>query len=77
MKKDYAQVIEKIDRIAEKVYDDFQEFIIPTIDLPKRTKSNIHFDEKLNVWKYGKKTTQRSAKSSKARSRRCGGMSMR
>ena len=64
-KKDYTQVVEKIDQIAEKVYHDFEQFMVPTIDLPKRTKSNIHFDEKLNVWKYGNKKTQRTAKSSK------------
>lgn len=65
MNKDYSHVIKKIDNIAEKVYDDFEKTKIPAIALPTRTKSNIDFDEKLNVWKYGKKTTERTAKSLK------------
>jgi DNA topoisomerase-6 subunit A len=65
MKKDYSHVVSKIDTIVEKVYDDFQNVTIPNIFLPKRTKSNIFFDEKLNVWKYGQQKIQRTAKSSK------------
>lgn len=63
MKKDYSQVIKKIDEIAYKVYDDFEKSKIPSLNLPTRTKTNIDFDEKYNVWKYGKKTTERNAKS--------------
>jgi len=61
--KDYSKVINKIDKVAEKIYNDFQKSEIPYLNLPTRTKSNIEFSEKLNVWKYGKNTTQRSAKS--------------
>lgn len=63
MVKDYSNVINKIDLIASKVYDDFNTENIPFVQLPTRTKSNIRFDEKLNVWKYGKNRTERSAKS--------------
>ena len=49
--------------IAEKIYNDFQETKIPFLNLPKRTKANITFDEKFNVWKYGKNSTERNAKS--------------
>jgi len=63
MKKDYSQVIEKIDTIAEKVYYDLYKQDIPFLNLPTRSKSNIYFDEKLNVWKYGKNSIERSAKS--------------
>ena len=63
VKKDYTQVINKIDAVAEKIYDDFQKTEIPFLMLPTRTKSNIKFDEKFNVWKYGKSTTERNAKS--------------
>jgi len=63
VKKDYSDVINKIDMIAAKIYNDFQKTEIPSIDLPTRTKANIKFDEKLNVWKYGSNTTQRNAKS--------------
>ena len=61
--KDYSHVISKIDAIASKIYDDFQKTEIPFVNLPTRTKSNIKFDENLNVWKYGKSTTERNAKS--------------
>ena len=61
--KDYSHVISKIDAVAEKIYDDFQKTIIPSLDLPTRTKANIRFDDKLNVWKYGRGKTERSAKS--------------
>ena len=60
--KDYSNVLTKIDAIAEKIYNDFQKTEIPYLTLPTRTKSNIRFDEKLNVWKYGKNTTSREAK---------------
>lgn len=63
VKKDYSNVLSKIDLIAKKIYNDFQDTNIPYLNLPTRTKSNIKFDEKLNVWKYGKNTSERSAKS--------------
>jgi len=63
MVKDYSNVIKKIDLIAEKVYTDLQQSEIPYLNLPTRTKTNIQFDEKYSVWKYGKNTTERSAKS--------------
>ncbi len=62
VKKDYTDVINKIDMIALKIYNDFQKTEIPYLDLPTRTKANIKFDEKLNVWKYGSNKTQRTAK---------------
>ena len=63
MNKDYTDVIKNIDFIAEKIYQDFEKSDIPNLQLPTRTKANIRFDDKLNVWKYGKNTTERSAKS--------------
>ena len=63
VKKDYSEVINKIDLVAKKIYNDFQQAEIPFLNLPTRSKSNIIFDEKLNVWKYGKNTTERSAMS--------------
>ena len=62
-KKDYTNVISKIDLVASKIYDDFEKADIPYLQLPTRTKANIKFDDKLSVWKYGKNTTERSAKS--------------
>ena len=63
MKKDYKPIIEKIDSIAEKIHNDLTNTDIPSLKLPTRSKSNIYFDETLNVWKYGKNQIQRSAKS--------------
>jgi len=63
MKKDYSEVINKIDSVASKIYDDFEKIEIPSLNLPTRTKANIKFDDKYNVWKYGAGTTERSAKS--------------
>jgi len=60
--KDYSGVIKKIDSLAEKIYNDFEKTEIPNIDIPTRTKANIRFDEKLDVWKYGSNTTERTAK---------------
>ncbi len=63
MIKDYSNVISKIDLIASKVYKDLQQEEIPFIQLPTRARSNIKFDDRLNVWKYGKNKSERSAKS--------------
>ena len=63
VEKDYSEVINKIDKIASKIYDDFQNTEIPALGLPTRTKANIKFDDNLSVWKYGKNTTERNAKS--------------
>jgi len=61
-KKDYTEVINKIDLVAAKIYEDFQKTEIPYLTLPTRTKANIKFNDKLNVWKYGANTTERTAK---------------
>lgn len=61
--RDYSEVVKKIDNIAQKIYKDFEKTQIPSIDVSTRTKSNIKFDDSLNVWKYGDRTTTRTAKS--------------
>jgi len=63
MPRDFTKVIEKIDKIASKVYSDLDRSEIPNLKLPTRTKSNIKFDDNHSVWKYGGNTTERSAKS--------------
>ncbi|MFH1101683.1 MAG: DNA topoisomerase IV subunit A [Methanobacteriota archaeon] len=63
MVRDYSEVIKKIDGIALKVYDDLLQADIPALKLATRTRSNIQFDDRLNVWKYGRNKTERSAKS--------------
>jgi len=63
MTRDYSGVISKIDSIAAKVYADLEQAEIPALQLSTRTKANIRFDDDLNVWKYGKNKTERSANS--------------
>jgi len=52
--------------IADKWYSQFQTAQIPYISLPTRTKQNIEYDEKSEVWKYGGKETLRSASTAKS-----------
>jgi DNA topoisomerase-6 subunit A len=63
MARDYSGVISKVDSIAAKVYSDLVKAEIPALQLSTRTKANIRFDDDLNVWKYGKNKTERSANS--------------
>ena len=63
IKKDYTNVIKKIDGIASKIYNDLENTDVPFLNLPTRTKANIKFDDKLNVWKYGNNISERNAKS--------------
>jgi DNA topoisomerase-6 subunit A len=48
--------------IAQSIYDQIDSGRIPKMTLPLRTKSNIRFDHKHGVFKYGKATGARSAK---------------
>lgn len=52
----------QLKKIAEGIYDDFQHQRIPNLELAVRSKSNIQFEDELNVWKYGESLTERSAK---------------
>ena len=52
----------QLDKIAESIYKDFQAHRIPNLELAVRSKSNIQFEDELNVWKYGESVTERSAK---------------
>lgn len=54
-------VLKELKAIAEKIYDDLEKARIPSLQLPARTKSNIIFDERYRVWKYGKQRITRSA----------------
>ncbi len=53
--------IEEMLKITEKIYADIEKAKIPSLDIPSRTKSNIQFDERFRVWKYGTYMTTRSA----------------
>lgn len=54
--------LQQLQKIAESIYGDFQRREIPNLELAVRSKSNIQFEDELNVWKYGENVTERSAK---------------
>jgi len=53
--------LDDLRKIAEKIYSDLEKGKIPSITLASRTKSNIVFDDRYRVWKYGSQKTTRSA----------------
>jgi DNA topoisomerase-6 subunit A len=61
MNKEKKTTIEELIKITEKIYLDIEQQTIPSFDIPSRTKSNIQFDERFRVWKYGSSKTTRSA----------------
>ncbi len=61
-KKEQMDTLKALEEIAEEIYEQLDEGEIPKMTLPSRTKSNIHFNNKLGVWKYGKRKTTRTAK---------------
>ncbi|HLF17053.1 MAG TPA: DNA topoisomerase IV subunit A [Candidatus Thermoplasmatota archaeon] len=54
--------LEAMDDIAKAIYDDLKAAEIPQVELSSRNKTNIVFDERHRVWKYGKELTTRSAR---------------
>jgi len=52
-------------RIVEDIYNQMKDGKIPEIRITKRTKKNIEFDERSEVWVYGEKKSLRSAKTLK------------
>lgn len=56
------QAMVQLNKIAESIYKDFERQEIPNLELAVRSKSNIQFEDELNVWKYGESLTERSAK---------------
>ena len=52
----------ELNKIAASIYDDFDHHRIPNLELAVRSKSNIQFEDELNVWKYGESLTERSAR---------------
>jgi len=55
-------VIADLETVAREVYDKIASAQVPAIGLPTRTKGNIVFSEKDQVWKYGTLETLRTAK---------------
>ena len=58
----HQNAVDKLTDIAQDVYDQLDGGKIPKMMIPLRTKSNIRFDHKTAVWKYGKAMGARSAK---------------
>src|SRR5512143_304379 len=59
-KSSFAQ--ERLMDLARSLYGQFQGGIVPHISLPSRTKSNIEYSTKDDVWVYGDQETLRSVK---------------
>ena len=53
---------DKLLDLARSLYGQFQNGIIPHLSLPSRTKNNIEYSIKDDVWVYGDIETQRSVK---------------
>jgi DNA topoisomerase-6 subunit A len=53
---------EKLIDLAAEFYEQFADGDVPTMSLPTRTKSNIEYDEEMDVWVYGDRKSTRSAK---------------
>jgi DNA topoisomerase-6 subunit A len=53
---------EKLLGLADALYNQFEQGIVPHISLPSRTKANIEFSSKDDVWIYGDQETTRSVK---------------
>ncbi|PSP85616.1 DNA topoisomerase VI [Halobacteriales archaeon QS_6_64_34] len=62
MSSETQEAREKLIDLAEEFYDQFAEGDVPTMSIPTRTKSNIEYDEEMDVWVYGDRESTRSAK---------------
>ena len=60
--KRFEEAVTRLGSLATEFYKQLDSGKIPQMELPSRTKSNIEFDNKDRVWKYGKDQTSRSAK---------------
>ena len=58
----FDQALANLGSLAEVFYNQLDKGQIPEMELPTRTKSNIEFDKKTRVWRYGKELSSRSAK---------------
>ena len=56
---------EKLLELAEKIYNQFEDEVVPSVSLPSRTKANIEYCDESDVWVYGDRESERSAKTVK------------
>lgn len=61
-KMDITTAQDKLLDLARSLYGQFQKGIIPHLSLPSRTKGNIEYSIKDDVWVYGDQETHRSVK---------------
>ena len=55
----------KLFELAEKIYNQFENEVVPSVSLPSRTKTNIEYSDESDVWVYGDRESERSAKTVK------------
>ncbi|MBS1263817.1 MAG: Type 2 DNA topoisomerase 6 subunit A [Methanonatronarchaeales archaeon] len=58
-----AETVEAIVELAGGIRGQIEDWEVPRVEVPTRSKANIEFDEGSRVWKYGDRTSTRSAKS--------------
>jgi len=56
------EAIEELMKLVDDIYNDIEKGNIPKMRIPVRTKTNIKFNKKLGVWKYGSSMSHRNAK---------------
>ena len=56
------KAVDNLTTIIDSLYNQMDGGEIPTMSLPLRSKKNIEFDPRYNVWKYGGLQTNRTAK---------------
>ena len=54
--------IGQLEQIAERIHRQLVKGQVPEMQIPTRSKSNIIFDDRQQVWKYGSARTTRTAK---------------
>ena len=62
MNESQKKAMDRLTEVVGTMYDQLNEGDIPVMTLPLRSKKNIVFDGKTNVWKYGSMETTRTAK---------------
>lgn len=56
---------ERLFELADKIYGQFEKGSVPSVTLPSRTKKNIEYSDESDVWVYGDRESERSAKTVK------------
>ncbi|MEM2679678.1 MAG: DNA topoisomerase IV subunit A [Candidatus Bathyarchaeia archaeon] len=62
VKKKKEKVFESLKNLGLKIYEQIEEGIFPSIEMPSRSTSNILYDQKLRQYVLGNKTIKRTAR---------------